>query len=205
MKEKGSTTNLLKPLVRTSERSNQLRKAIRCSRSNTLETTRIEPTPNKQKQSERDIFHRFAEATSFLLVDADSIDSRDPPEPDVWCTVSLVPYYFELASITEPKMAIAENSSPSSPKGGAYSNDAALLAIMKKKAHKKYSVDGIRVDLLLYYYEQPAPPEEELSKFLPIHKTVVEALTVGGPFSRVWIFDVWNTRVLYQSRRVEHD
>lgn len=58
-------------------------------------------TVNKQKYRELLIFKEFAEVSP-LCIDINSIESRDPPEPDIVCLLQNGNYvYFELTELID--------------------------------------------------------------------------------------------------------
>lgn len=60
-----------------------------------------------QAESERALFKLFAE-TAELSIAPDSIESRNPPEPDIRCTLAETgPQYFELVEIIDSDLAKA--------------------------------------------------------------------------------------------------
>ena len=111
---------------------------------------------------ERLIFFEFAKSANLshdLKVDLASIQSNDPPAPDVSCRIAGNLHYFEMTEITDNDLAKNVNISRREGviTGGAFSQDKPLFKAISNKSQKSYlGLDGPLE--LLAYYEKQYPP-----------------------------------------------
>jgi hypothetical protein len=153
-----------------------------------------------QELSELLAFQAFADATNIVGIEIDpaSITNERPPAPDISCLVNGRPYFFELSQIVDEDLAKDIGDSTKTKvdsDGGWYSEEEPLIGRISAKASKTYSTSGERVDLLLYYERQfPFAPAEHLKKY---EAEIASALLPKGPFSRIWIFEMWKNEIVW--------
>jgi len=100
---------------------------------------------------ERLIFHRFIKGAS-IPIDINSIESRDPPEPDIYCTsLSDGPYFFELVELCSEEIAedISRTIKNNLGVGRFLRLTDPTQDTLKKKFRKKYNTN-LPVKLLCY-------------------------------------------------------
>lgn len=152
----------------------------------------------QEKQArERLMFSGFA-AQSGLEIDHASIASCSPPLPDIRCTISGTPYFFELAEVVPQEQAQALATKGVYTTGfpdTAEKGPKAMEAIIRRKQTKTYQTDGAPVDLLLYFNKDfaiylldetsgdDAPTDIDLA---------VHDCKQHGPFTRIWTYCSWN-------------
>ncbi|HVS83622.1 MAG TPA: hypothetical protein VHE60_17965 [Pyrinomonadaceae bacterium] len=151
-------------------------------------------------RNERRIFNQFI-ATTNLRVDTGSIQSEKWPKPDISCAISGQHHYFELTEITDE--GLARNMScidPLKPTGGAYFDDRPLLKAFSTKSHKTYiSCDGALE--LLAYYDKQYPPLDLQPSIAQQFCWMTQDMILRGPWSRLWIYDSGNKKVLWMIER----
>jgi hypothetical protein len=148
---------------------------------------------DQKKLRESKVFIGFAIASG-LSIDPMDHSNEDPPLPDVRTGIDGVPYYFELATIADP--AVARNVANSIKIGFSeplfYSQETALLQMLRRKSLRCYPTRGAPIDLVLYYDEHQYPPTERLLQhFLNRNESSVVELVRMSSFSRVWIYSDW--------------
>jgi hypothetical protein len=161
---------------------------------------------NREKEkarNERRIFTEFVAAAD-LDIDGDSIQSERPPKPDLSCTVSGERHYFELTEITDEDLARNRSISLKTCQttGGPISDDEPLARAFSNKAAKAQnsykSLDG-KLELLAYYDKQDPPLD--LQPATNAHLFWVSQDMVLGTWSRLWIYDTSNKKVLWKCER----
>jgi hypothetical protein len=149
---------------------------------------------------EQTIFTEFVEAAN-LDVDMNSLKSERPPKPDINCTISGERHYFELTEITDQDLArnVSISLKTLETTGGAYSDDEPLVRAFSSKAVKAQNsytpLDG-KLELLAYYDKQYPPLELQAATKEHLY-WVTQNMVLLGPWSRLWIYDTWNKRVLW--------
>jgi hypothetical protein len=158
------------------------------------------PNGTKTELEEIEVFDAFVAAAG-IAVDANSGANASAPEPDIRCTVAGALHYFELGEITDQPVArtLADALKYDEPRGTAFSQTEPFAYIIAKKRTKTYTTTGARVDLILYYRTQYAPWASYFTDMLTSNMTALDALTIGGPFQRVWIFDFNKATILWHS------
>ncbi len=144
------------------------------------------------------LFLDFKEAAT-LEVDFGSEKNEKPPLPDIGCTISGSPYFFELGQIVDEELARDVNTSRrtgADEASGWFSAEGPLVRIIRNKAGSSYQTNGAPVDLVLYYDEQyPFESADYLGKY---GGEVAQALN-PGPFTRIWIYDTWTKTIVWQT------
>ncbi|MGH9967299.1 MAG: hypothetical protein ACREBG_05635 [Pyrinomonadaceae bacterium] len=153
---------------------------------------------------ERRIFAEFASAAD-LRVDAGSVQSERPPNPDLSCTISGSRHYCELTEITDEDLAknVNINLKTRETTGGPYSDDTPLLKAFSgkaAKARKSYPIFNGKLELLAYYDKQrPAYDLQPATKVQLYWLT--QDMVLFGVWSRLWIYDTRNKKVLWSYSR----
>jgi hypothetical protein len=180
-----------------SEEQEQFRDATRAKRGAYDSLT----SSDRKEFYEMNIFCRFAEVARLK---PEAVQNEKPKKPDISCRIAGEHLFFELGRIVDEK--VAKNFYDAFRAGGvsaatAYSPVEPLVRILKEKcANCTYHTGGSRVDLVLYYYEQP-PDRMPLSECLHMRSVVIDAMIQTSQFSAVWIFDMYSNSILWQWER----
>lgn len=154
-----------------------------------------------QKQGEElRIFKDFAgnhlQAEGIILA---SSRNCAPPFPDIECFLEETRYFFELGEIADRGLAagVSRLLRTGATTGGAFSQEAPLLYIIRSKAQKTYTTDGCGLDLLLHYSKQ-YPYEPLVLESFKIHDQELSRLFLEPlfPFQRIWIYNDWNKELI---------
>jgi hypothetical protein len=146
----------------------------------------------KKRAQELLVFTKFNAACG-LLVDHESVTVRDAPDID--CTISGQPYYFELGRIVNT--TVAAQLSPKPPKNSnpnfSFNQEEAFLEVLKTKERMRYGLSP--VDLVLHFDRKLGSPwiAQALAEK---HRDRLLSLTQKGPYQRVWIFDEHNVNIV---------
>jgi hypothetical protein len=144
------------------------------------------PNPDAEKaERERAAFKRFL-SCSKLPIDLDSVVSRLPPEPDIYCVGhDGTPMTFELAELCDS--IVAKTFADLIELGGIHAkanvNSDPTTRIYVAKIAKSYRTD-LPVDLLMYV-DQRLVTEDDV--ILPTLEHLIR-LHEQGPFRRIWFF-----------------
>ena len=141
------------------------------------------------------VFEEFV-AKSGLPIDAATIESREPDEPDIRCVHGTDgPIAFELVQLTSPEIAknvgdqIKRGAKPEANWTGDPTEDA-----IRRKIAKKYETD-CPIELLCYTALTVSTDDEILDT---IERTSDQGF---GPFRRIWLLGEEVCRVAAESRR----
>ncbi len=158
------------------------------------------PNGTKTELEEVEVFDAFTVASG-IAVDPHSRVNAPAPEPDIRCTTAGVLQYFELGEITDQPVArtLADALKYDEPRGTSFSQTEPFTYIIAKKGTKTYTTNGAPVDLVLYYRTQHAPWASYFADMLASSMAELDALTTGGPFQRVWVFDFNKATILWHS------
>lgn len=157
---------------------------------------------------EVEVFNEFARAGG-LEVGEGSVETRDPPEPDIYCSIAGTPRYFELGRLLDresPKLVLEMLRKHPEPvavdvtKFGLPERD-----VLRAKLGKAYRTNGRPVDLVLYYDWGPdaflthsAPPPMDLSPQF-IEAVIMPELAQGrGSFDTIWIYERIRPSILWR-------
>jgi len=154
------------------------------------------PSHIKKKMAEMRAFKGFAAAAK-LAYDPGSERNEDPPLPDISCRFGGMPRFYELGEITDEELAqdLSLAAKTQTDSGGWFDEHDPLIRILRKKASSLYQTGRVPVELILHYDRQyPFMPVEQLQNH---EADIVSALIPNGPFSKVWIYDGWNMKVLW--------
>jgi len=162
---------------------------------------------NKKEAHERTVFEEFARIAE-LNPEAGSVANESPPKPDVSCRIAGQRYLFELVRLVDSDLPASVAKSlrrlkrgDKRPVGGAFSLSQPLVDRVREKTANNYDLDGSPVDLLLYYDNAlPAfelPPPGEFREWAEAYM-VPEIERNSGPFSRFWVFDRNEGRLLWR-------
>ena len=126
------------------------------------------------------IFSDFADRRGLPIVPG-SAEKREPPEPDILCTLQTgEALAFELAEACAPQFAAAISSALKGHAPSAVWGDDVSEATIQKKLSKTYPVN-CQVELLLYANGQTIMPDDYiLGKIEPIVRHGC------GQYRRIW-------------------
>jgi hypothetical protein len=128
------------------------------------------------------VFLEFVERSE-LPIDPQTIESRNPPEPDIRCIDSStgLPRAFELVQLTDPRLAkdISDQSKHGEPAQFRWTADS-TEAVYRGKLAKNYTTD-CPVELLCYAALTVSPDD----LVVPTLWEMIGRLGFG-PFDRVW-------------------
>lgn len=157
-----------------------------------------QPSAKRKAMAEMNAFTGFVSASG-INTDPSTVRNEAPPMPDISCTIGGVPHLFELGEITDEGLAeqtgIAQRTQADG-EGGVVSEEQPLVRMILKKAQSTYETGGAALDLVLHYDKQyPISPAE----YLDGHEAeIAKAMAPNGPFSRIWIYDGWEKRILWK-------
>jgi hypothetical protein len=121
--------------------------------------------------------------------------------PDVSCTIAGARHLFELGEIVDEELADqigVSQRTQTDGEGGVMAEEDPLLRMIRKKARGTYQTGGVGVDLVLHYDKQcPFAPADCLAGH---EADIAKALRPQGPFSRVWVYDGWDNKILWRSQ-----
>lgn len=153
---------------------------------------------DRKALNERQVFASCVKAAG-LALDPGSIESRQPPEPDIRCTVCGDPRRIEMVEIVDRQLAEgrAEAMRTHQPTGGAFSAEDPLFHAVASKYEKTYETGGEPL-FLIAYYDKQYPNTSVDPSVVPrtIHGVAQSMLTFGG-WSGLWVFDTWNQCILW--------
>ena len=134
------------------------------------------------------VFLSFASASG-LPIDEGSPENGAPCYPDIACTISGQPYWFELGQIINEEVAEKLNPKRRKQEGGfSYDQEKPFVERVNDKATKRYKTEGAPVDLVLHF-DLRLGSAATVKRLIEKHATLLDSLTTVGPFKRVWIFD----------------
>jgi hypothetical protein len=143
------------------------------------------------------VFLSFAPASG-LLIDEGSAENRDPDYPDILCMISGQKYWFELGHIINETVAEKLNPNRRRPEGGfSYDQEKPFVDIVSSKSAKTYTTEGEPVDLILHF-DFRLGTAATAQRLCEKHEALLKSLTTTGPFKRVWVFDEFNKKVVWQ-------
>jgi hypothetical protein len=143
------------------------------------------------------VFTEFAQVSG-LTVCAGSIETREPPQPDIWCMLGNKPYFFELGRVLsskQPRLRLeALRCYPDQVQIDPLRFGFPERDMLRGKLLKTYETNGVPIDLVLYYDWGPdafltasAPFMEEAEFFDGVFQP--ELVSVRGPFTTIWIYE----------------
>ena len=142
---------------------------------------------------EQEIFRRF---TKCLGTEMEwlSVESRNPPEPDLLCTHSVLgSIAFELVSLTDPVIAKIQDGG-SKANQSVFSTSDPSSRIVREKLHKKYVIDKNYIELLVYSEGRLITPDDVIiPTILPLFNSIPHT------FKRVWFMGEVKTCCLWSS------
>jgi|JI6StandDraft_1071083.scaffolds.fasta_scaffold145414_1 hypothetical protein len=126
------------------------------------------------------IFNEFADRADLKIVQG-SAAKRNPPEPDILCTLVSGEFVaFELAEACAPEFAAARSLAIQQTTAVAFGADVSVETILKKL--KKTYKTPYPVELLLYTNGMTALRDTDIISDVAPH------LANGlGPFRRIWL------------------
>jgi hypothetical protein len=152
----------------------------------------------RQCAEEMRVFQEFALAAG-LRVEGGSPENKEPPHPDILCSILGQKHWFELGQIIHEDVANRFNSKRPKPVGGfSVSQDKPFLELILKKTDKNYTTEDALVDLILHFGPQFAT-SASVKQLAKKYKTYLDSLILEGPFNQVWIFDENTKEVVWRS------
>lgn len=157
---------------------------------------------------EIEVFFEFARVSG-IEIEEGSVETRNPPEPDIHCRVAGVTCYFELGRLLDreiPKLVLEMCRKHPDPvpvdvtKFGLPERD-----VLRAKLSKTYKTNNNSVDLVLYYdwgsdafLTHSALPLMDLTPEF-IQAVIMSELAHGrGPFDNIWIYERIRPSVLWK-------
>jgi hypothetical protein len=154
----------------------------------------------RKRAVEMAFFQSFASASG-LAMDEGSPLNHPPDAPDINCTISGKPHWFELGRIINRELAEKINPKRrTSVSGFSFSQEDPFVEMITKKKSKKYVTGGDPVDLILHF-DLSLGDRSVVERQIEKHTELLESLVTTGPFSRVWIYDAWKKRVIWSLSR----
>jgi hypothetical protein len=139
---------------------------------------------------ERETFARFA-AIASLHVIADSIESREPREPDILCSLSDGNRVaFELVDLVDQDWA-RNRSLPGLT--GVWVGDATGERIRDKLTDREYSTP-FPMELVAHDSSGLLLPKDVWN---PMWSSEIMALRARSRFRRVWVVDLWEEQIRF--------
>ena len=133
-----------------------------------------------QAEAERAVFREFAKKAN-LPIDLRSIESREPPEPDILCRGNDGEFIaFELVSLSDPDVAEQVCKREQDPTSAMFVGGANFEAVLRK-FENSYKTDA-PIELICHVGEFLLTPEEFVLQDLEMVIKKVRAVR----FRRVW-------------------
>lgn len=154
----------------------------------------------KKRALEMSIFRSFVPASG-LLIDEGSAENREPPNPDIRCTISGEKYWFELGRVIN--QTVAEKINPNRRKfddSFSFDQEAPFVELISNKKAQTFVTEGAPVDLILHF-DLRLGTEASVKCLAENQKPGLDLLTTTGPFKRVWIFDELTKQVVWRSEQ----
>lgn len=149
-----------------------------------------------QEAREMSIFQAFVVAAE-LPLDHGTARNAKPPFPDIGCTVSGKPHWFELGEIIPREVAEKVNPKRRAVGGGfSISQDSPFTQVVEKKTSSTYETQGAPVDLVLHFDLRLGSKSVVLGQ-IQQQAELLRSLVMDGLFQRVWIYDDWTKTVVW--------
>lgn len=145
------------------------------------------------------MFTEFVAAAA-LPIDAQSVVSRAPPEPDIEFALAGERHLAELVEITDQDLARKHSISikTGAITGGAFSQVTPLVDAFRSKSGKTYQTRGAPL-ILLAYYDKQYPADSIDPGLIPREVGGIAAqMVASGVWKQVWVYDSWNKRILWR-------
>ena len=156
---------------------------------------KADDSANEKKVNEKRVAKLFAKVCP-LKIKIDSIENRDPPEPDILCErENGQKVALELVEVIDE--GLAKSVYTSSGKGGSYGHPI-IKQICKKLSKSKNYDTKARMELLVYYDLQPQMPTNVLKPTLEEHSMMLKKKLRKSDFKKIWIFNDRTSEILYQ-------
>jgi hypothetical protein len=134
-------------------------------------------TEKEKAQVEIAIFMEFLRETA-LPIDSGSIEKRNPPEPDIYCShAEEGALYFELVEMCDQNIAIAISKDSQE----FFRTSDPTSSILRKKLSRAYQIT-YPVDLLIYTNGRLVTPDNMI-----IQKIKRQVERPRGQFRRIWL------------------
>jgi hypothetical protein len=157
-----------------------------------------------KSKHERSVFLDFAKAAG-IPIDVSSVESPNPPEPDIRVSVGGETVYYELGRILDDYMQGRRKTAlKNAPKQASVNPSRAGLPehdVLQSKLSNSYSTNGLPLEILLYYDSETPwvlggiPPVD----FKVFASHVMEPLLMPMPshIRRVWVFERYCNSILW--------
>jgi hypothetical protein len=150
---------------------------------------------------EREVFLEFAHAAG-LDVDRDSVQSEEPPRPDISCLVAGERRYFELTRAANQEIAdevghlltkARRTGETGAGEAHVYNDELTLRATVARKAASSHETGGAPLDLIVYYDGVFHPA----LSFESVESTFRELQAeYRGRWNAIWLYDRRTKQVL---------
>ena len=152
---------------------------------------------------EKDVLTEFVSASGSSIEIA-SIETRTPPEPDLYCVDANGSLYFELSRLLDPEMQRmrlqAMRRAPEQVATSNYNIKLPEREILQRKIEKQYQTKSLPLELLLYYDNTNC-----LVGDVPIfadfayhaEHVMLPLCTSQKKFRRVWVYERHHKTVLW--------
>ena len=147
---------------------------------------------DRQRAEEMAVFKSFVSASGIRIDEGSAISGNaDKKEPDIRCTISGKPHWFELGEIISEEVAAKISPTRKTMDSGfSFSQEAPFVKIVKKKRTGPYQTQGAPVDLVLHF-DLRLGTNGVVSRLIEKHDALLKSLVNNGPFARVWIYDAF--------------
>lgn len=154
---------------------------------------------DRKRAVEMLVFQSFVLACG-LPIDEGSAENGAQGYPDIGCTISGQPYWFELGQIIHEEVAEKLNPKRRKQDGGfSYDQEKPFVELINAKTSKNYKTEGAPVDLV-FHFDHRLGTASTVRRLSEKHRTLLDSLTTIGPFRRVWIFDDYAKELVWRSR-----
>jgi hypothetical protein len=82
--------------------------------------------------------------------------------------------------------------------GGAFSQDQPFAYILEQKSNKSYRIRKVGILELILYYDKQYPPPQSWNLAASLGHSIAEKMIQQGPWIRIWVYDDWKKKVLWQ-------
>ncbi len=146
-----------------------------------------------QSELEKKVFEKFIKSIGINVV---SIQSCKPPKPDIFCEAEFGKLYFELTDNTSQQMQKSAHTKDEAVRNAAFWFNP-FPAEYKQKFEKHYETNSIECELVIYFGIHPvAELGPHFDTRLQDNIEWIRQHIQQSQFSRVWIYDYHQDRVL---------
>ncbi len=199
----GRSRQFLCPFFQCNERGEVVAISVPDEDEPSPEVEPVSPMSNEERKRnlEMTAFRSFT-SVSGLVIDEGSVTNEQPPKPDIRCTISGKPRWFEMAQIISEKVAANINlKGHASKRGFSFNQEDPFVDVVRKKLTKRYETGGAPVDLILHFNLRLGK-SSVVRNLIQRYSVLLDSLVSTGPFARVWIFDEWRREVIWSGSGV---